>query len=94
MPPIAAIPEEAFALVAVFLLVTVAPISIAIARRLWRRADPPARLESVDLARRFDRIEQAMDAMAVEIERIGEQQRYLISSASPARKAIPATPIP
>jgi hypothetical protein len=58
------------------------PLSIAFARLLWRRAThigapaQPAQM-SADQGQRFDRLEQAVDAVAIEIERISENQRYL-----------------
>lgn len=65
------------------------PVSIAIARRIWRRATgapPPAHLAK-EMDERFTRLEQAMDAVAVEVERIGEGQRYVtrVLGAGPAQ---------
>jgi hypothetical protein len=84
-------PEEVIALGALFMLVFVLPLSIAWARRIWRRAEP--RAESPvehDLADRFTRLEQAMDAVAIEVERIGEGQRYMAQRLGPgAAEAIP-----
>ena len=54
-----------------------APIAFAFARLLWRRArHAPAPRESAEQAARMDRLEQAVDAVALEIERVGESQRY------------------
>ena len=56
------------------------PLAITFARILWRRtsnapvASPQMNAEST---RRFDRIEQSVDAIAIEVERISENQRYL-----------------
>lgn len=48
------------------------PLARAFARRMDRRSAPaPA-----DLAPRLDRIEQAVEAVAIEVERISENQRY------------------
>jgi hypothetical protein len=67
------------------------PLSIAFARLLWRRAThaaPPASLVA-DTTRRFDRLEQSVDAIAIEVERISENQRYLTKLlAEPKREAI------
>jgi hypothetical protein len=54
------------------------PIALTIARLLWKRANntPPAAV-SAEQTRRFDRIEQSVDAIAIEVERISENQRYL-----------------
>lgn len=60
------------------LLIAVAfPLSVAYARRIWRAkpADaPPARDES---ASRLERVEHAVDAIAIEIERVAEGQRFV-----------------
>jgi hypothetical protein len=56
------------------------PLAIAFTRLLWRRAThgaPPAAALTAEQARRFDRLEQSVDAIAIEIERISENQRYL-----------------
>ena len=37
----------------------------------------PAPAISAEQARRFDRIEQSVDAIAIEVERISENQRYM-----------------
>lgn len=63
------------------------PLFRAFGRRLERRNDPPAELP--DIAPRLDRIEQAIEAMAVEVERISEGQRYVTKSMHEMR-ALPA----
>ena len=55
------------------------PVSLALGRRLWRRAAPapaPRAAEPVS-TERFDRLEQAVDAIAIEIERISENPRFV-----------------
>jgi hypothetical protein len=58
---------------AVFLLLV--PIVLAYSRRIWRRAvrEQPA---NVDDSQRLVRMEQAIESIAVEVERIGEAQRF------------------
>ena len=63
------------------------PLFRAFGRRLERRNDPPA--EAPDLAPRLDRIEQAIEAIAVEVERVSEGQRYVTKSMHEMR-ALPA----
>jgi hypothetical protein len=65
------------------------PIAIAIARKIWRsglRRDPAA--VAPESAQRMERLEQAVDAIAIEIERVSEGQRYvtrlLTEGAAPA----------
>jgi|SRR5687768_1121170 hypothetical protein len=54
------------------------PMSIAMARNIWRRGSrqvaPPVSLES---AQRMERLEQAVDAISIEVERISEGQRFM-----------------
>lgn len=52
------------------------PLARAFARRMDRKpVAPPAR--SPDVVARLDRIEQAVDAIALEVERVSEGQRYV-----------------
>jgi hypothetical protein len=71
-------PEEVFVLGAVFLMVVAFPIALAYARRIWRRGSetisPKVTAEITD---RMSRLEQAIDTVAVEVERIGEGQRFV-----------------
>jgi len=54
------------------------PLSIAFARIMLRRATrPPAPQIPKDVADRLERMEQGIDAAAVELERIGEGQRFV-----------------
>jgi len=84
-------PEEAWVLGGIFLFVAVLPISIAWARRILRRSDPkPTAILASEMAERFTRLEQAVDAVAIEVERIGEGQRYMAQRLGPgAAEAIP-----
>jgi predicted oxidoreductase len=63
-----------FAFVTVIIgLQTVQRIAVAIIER--RKATPPPVLN--DLAEKVERISQAVEATAIEVERIGESQRFL-----------------
>ena len=62
-----------------FTLFVMAPIALAFARNIWKRGTrnsiiAPASREA-DL--RMERVEQAVDAIAVEVERISEGQRFV-----------------
>ena len=54
------------------------PLAIAMARNIWRRgsrqAPAPVSQESTE---RMERLEQAVDAISIEIERISEGQRFM-----------------
>jgi hypothetical protein len=70
-------PEEAYALGGIFMLVVLLPISVAFARRIWRRSAAAVAAFSREIGERLLRMEQALEATAVEVERIGEGQRFL-----------------
>lgn len=53
-----------------------APIARAIARRIERGAGGTNAALPNDLGARLDRMEQAIDAIAVEVERVAEGQRF------------------
>ena len=70
-------PEEVFVLGGMFIFVVLLPLSIALARRIWRRGVATITSLPAELTERLTRLEQGMDAVAVEVERIGEGQRYM-----------------
>ena len=68
------------------------PLARAMGRRLERRADAPA-LPDPAIGGQLQRIEQAVEAMAIEIERISESQRFMAklqSGATPDRSVLGA----
>ena len=70
------------------------PIVIVQARKLWMRDSTSAAQASPETDHRLERIEQAIDAMAVEVERIAEGQRFvtkLLADRGQERVAIPAS---
>lgn len=70
-------PEEVFILGGLFIVIVLLPLSIALARRIWRRGVATITSLPAELTERLTRLEQGMDAVAVEVERIGEGQRYM-----------------
>jgi hypothetical protein len=68
------------------MIFVLAPMAFAAARMMWKRANakpsPPA--ISADASRRLERLEQGMDAIAVEIERVSEGQRFVTRLLSEA----------
>ena len=54
------------------------PIALALTRLLWKRATnaPPAAMTAAQ-NQRFDHLQQSVEAIAIEVERISENQRYL-----------------
>jgi hypothetical protein len=54
------------------------PVAIAVARRLWKRSTPPTIPGNwADTPNRLERLETAVDTIAVEIERVSESQRFM-----------------
>jgi hypothetical protein len=62
----------------VLMLAVILPTSIAYARRIWRGkpAAPTRPMDDVS-AQRLERLEHSVDAIAIEIERISEGQRFV-----------------
>jgi hypothetical protein len=60
-----------------FLFAVFLPLSIAFARRIWRRSAAAVTSFPREIAERLQRMEHALEATAVEVERIGEGQRFL-----------------
>ena len=86
--------EDIVAIIAFFTTVIVMAIGIPLVRGLVRRWDrqslqPPM---PPDTSARLDRIEQAIEAMSIEVERIAEGQRFvtrLMAEGSKDRVALP-----
>jgi hypothetical protein len=70
-------PEEFFVLGGIFMFVAIFPLSIAYARRIWRRGASVVAALPADIVERFSQLDQAVESIAVEVERIGEGQRFI-----------------
>jgi hypothetical protein len=70
-------PEEVYIMGGLFMVTVLFPLSIAFAIRLLRRGRMAVGALPQELLDRFTRLDQAVDAMAVEVERIGEGQRFV-----------------
>ena len=86
--------EEIVIPLAGMLMIIVLAIGVPLVRAMGRRWESEARLPRSDLesSQRLARIEQAIDAMALEVERISEGQRFvtrLLSDRVPERVALP-----
>lgn len=71
-------PEGVIVMSVVFIIFVMAPVAFAYARRIWKRtgvAAAPALPANLD--DRLKAIEQAVESTAVEVERIGEGQRFM-----------------
>lgn len=85
-------PDEVYVLGGIFMFVVLMPLSIAYARRLWRRGAAAVSAIPHELMDRLTRLDQAVDSIAVEVERIGEGQRFVtrvLSDRAPEPIALP-----
>ena len=90
--PVNDIPDNAVAMMSVFTIFVLFPIVFVIARNMWRRGsgpkNQPAQLPA-DTTQRLERLEAGVEAIAIEIERVSEGQRFvtkLLSEAAPVAK--------
>ena len=84
-------PDEVWFLSGLFIVAVFFPLSIALARRIWRRGTPTAATAfPTELADRLDRLDQSMDSIAIEVERIGEGQRFVTRIMSENGRALGA----
>jgi hypothetical protein len=63
-------------------------VAIGYARRLWKKAAVAVTEMPGELSDRLGRMEQAIDAVAVELERVGEGQRYVTKVFSESQRAL------
>lgn len=85
-------PDEVYVLGGIFMFVVLMPLSIAYARRLWRRGAAVVSALPQELMDRLTRLDQAVDSIAVEVERIGEGQRFVtrvLADRAPEPIALP-----
>lgn len=73
--------------IGIFLLML--PLVLALARRIWVRTGRSPAAAGLDASPRLQRIEQAVESIAIEVERIGEAQRFTTRLLS-ERERVPA----
>jgi hypothetical protein len=85
---------EITAISIVFTVLVLFPLAIAAARLMWRRAKQPVVVPAIqgESAQRLERLEQAVESVAIEVERISEGQRFVtrLLSSSPQPGALPS----
>jgi hypothetical protein len=90
-------PEEMLIIGSVFSGIALVIVAIAFARRLWRGTTNVVTQIPAAFEARFGRLEQSLDVVAVEMERVSEGQRFLtkvLTEETPrALGAGPAQPI-
>jgi hypothetical protein len=71
--------DSAIPIVAIVSVFFLFPLAIAIARFIWKRSASPAVKAGPDRATqdRLEQLQQSMDAVAIEVERISEGQRFV-----------------
>ena len=70
-------PREVFIFVPLLFLAIFLPMSIAMARRIWKRGTTKVAEFPREVMDRLSRLEQLGEATSIEIERIGEGQRFV-----------------
>lgn len=69
-------PEDIVGMAMGFSLVLLFPLSVAYARRIWRRSAAPPALPP-EFNDRMSNLERGIEAVAIEVERVGEGQRFV-----------------
>lgn len=71
----------------VFTIFVLAPLAVGASRMMWKRAaaGPVRSVIPPETAGRLERIEQAVEAIAIEVERVSEGQRFVTKLMSEAR---------
>ena len=89
-------PDNVARIVGVFTVFVLFPIAIAVARFIWRRAGKGSTTQttvqiSPQIDQRLERLEAGVDAIAIEIERVTEGQRFVtkLLSEQSSREKLP-----
>ena len=79
-------------IVAILSVFVLSPIAITISRMLWKRTSNQPRVASVDpnTVQRIDQLQQSVDAIAIEVERISEGQRFVTRLLNEKDRALSA----
>lgn len=91
-PPRPGPPEEFYVLAGFAVFILGFPLAIAFARRIWRRSAVAISKMPQEIYDRFSRVDQSLDAIAIEVERIGEGQRFLTRMHTEQQRAVGAGP--
>jgi len=83
-------PDEAWVLGGMFIIFVMMPVAVGFARRMWKRSAMAIAELPREWAERFTRLEQAVDAVAIELERVGEGQRYVTNLLADGQRALGA----
>ena len=76
--PVNDIPDNAMTLGIVMTIFVFFPLAITLARNIWKRGNRPGvPAPSPETNQRLERLEQGVEAIAIEIERVSEGQRFV-----------------
>ena len=87
-------PRMAVGMAFVLTLVLLVPLVTALARRIARGGARPGSSDVAEIAPRLDRLEHAVDSIAIEVERISEGQRFvtkILAEQPQAKGSIPGS---
>ena len=76
-PPRDGPPEEVFIIPIVFTIFVLFPLAVAYSRRIWKRTGMAVAAIPTAVQERLARLEQNVDTIAIEVERISEGQRFM-----------------
>ena len=91
-PPQQGPSDGVFVLGGMFMLVVLLPLTIAYARRLWKRGSTIIAPVPNDVRERLDGLTQSIEAIGLEVERIGEGQRFVtrvLAESRPVEHQLP-----
>jgi len=84
--------EDIVAIIGFFGTIIIVALGVPLVRSYTRKQDAQSQLNVPQIDERLSRIENAIDAMAIEVERISEGQRFvtrLLSERADAKVALP-----
>ena len=73
----------------VFIIFVLAPLALTAARNMWRKGNrlPPPTAD-IENARRLEQLQQSVDTIAIEVERVSEGQRFVTKLMSEQKSAV------
>lgn len=77
-------------IVAILSVFVLAPFAITLSRFIWKRSSAPPRAAVTDQAtiQRLEQLQQSVDTIAIEVERISEGQRFVSKLLSERDRAV------
>jgi hypothetical protein len=81
--------DEIVPIVAIVSIFVLAPIGLAISRLIWKRASAPRRAPvDTGTQQRLEGLQQSVDTIAIEVERISEGQRFVTKLLSDRERSL------